>query len=38
MKLGVPISSIGADEWGNLYAVGYLDGKIYSLTIVADAK
>ena len=38
MKLGVPISSIDADEWGNLYAVGYLDGKIYSLAIVTDAE
>ena len=38
MKLGVPISSIGADEWGNLYAVGYLDGKIYSLAIATDSE
>jgi len=38
MKLGVPISSIGVDESGNLYALGYLDGTIYPLTIAADSE
>ncbi len=38
ITLGVPISGIGVDELGNLYALGYLDGTIYPLTIVADAK
>ena len=36
MTVGVPISSIGADESGNLYALGYLDGKIYPLAIATD--
>ena len=30
-KLGVPISSIGTDETGNVYAVGYATGSIYGL-------
>ena len=38
MTLGVPVSSIGADEYGNLYAVGYLDGKIYPLAIPRDPE
>ncbi len=29
--IGVPISSIGTDEAGNLYATGYADGNIYRL-------
>ena len=32
MTMGVPISSIGADESGNLYAIGLADGNIYMLT------
>ncbi len=36
--IGSPISSIGADESGNLYAVGYLDGKIYPLIIPTDSE
>ena len=31
VTIGVPISSIGADESGNLYAIGFADGKIYGL-------
>ena len=38
MNIGVPVSSIGADESGNLYAVGYLDGKIYPLAIPRDVE
>ena len=38
MTVGVPISSIGADESGNLYATGYLDGKIYRLAIATDSE
>ena len=38
MTVGVPISSIGADESGNLYATGYLDGKIYRLAITTDSE
>lgn len=34
--MGVPASSIGGDEFGNLYAVGYADGKIYPLAIRTD--
>ncbi len=30
-NVGVPVGSIGADQSGNLYAVGYADGKIYML-------
>ena len=36
--IGVPISSIGADESGNLYALGYLDGRIYPLAIATDSE
>ena len=36
--VGVPISSIGADESGNLYALGYLDGRIYPLAIATDSE
>ena len=38
MTVGVPISSIGADESGNLYALGYLDGRIYRLAIATDSE
>ena len=38
MTIGVPISSIGADESGNLYATGYLDGKIYPLAIATNSE
>ena len=38
MTLYVPISSIGADESGNLYALGYLDGEIYPLAIATDSE
>ena len=38
MTVGVPISSIGADESGNLYALGYLDGWIYPLAIATDSE
>ena len=31
-KAAVPISSIGEDEDGNVYATGYQDGVIYMLT------
>ena len=31
--IGVPISSIGTDEAGNLYATGYVDGNIYMLIV-----
>ena len=31
IDMKVPISSIGADEAGNVYAVGFGDGKIYKL-------
>ncbi len=30
--IGIPISSIGTDQSGNLYATGFTDGKIYRLT------
>ena len=30
-EAGVPISSIGTDAEGNLYAAGYADGTIYML-------
>ena len=29
---GFPISSIGQDEAGNVYAAGYQDGTIYMIT------
>ena len=32
----VPISSIGTDEQGNLYAAGHLDGVIYALISPAE--
>ena len=38
MTPGVPVSSVGADESGNLYAVGYLDGRIYPLVIPTDSE
>ena len=38
MTVGVPISSIGADESGNLYATGYSDGRIYRLAIATDSE
>ena len=38
MTVGVPISSIGADESGNLYATGYSDGRIYPLAIATDSE
>ena len=38
MTVGVPISSIGADESGNLYALGYFDGRIYRLAIATDSE
>ncbi len=31
INVGVPVGSIGSDEEGNVYAVGYADGKIYML-------
>lgn len=36
--IGVPVSSIGADESGNLYAVGHIDGKIYPLALPTDVE
>ncbi len=39
VNIGVPISSIGADESGNLYATGFADGNIYrvsALTATSD--
>ena len=36
--VGVPISSIGADESGNLYALGFFDGRIYRLAIATDSE
>ena len=36
VTLGVPVSGIGVDESGNLYALGYLDGKIFPLAIPTD--
>ena len=38
MTVGVPISSIGADESGNLYALGFFDGRIYRLAIATDSE
>ena len=38
LTMGVPISSIGVDETGNLYALGYLDGRIYPLAIATDSE
>ena len=38
MTVGVPISSIGADESGNVYALGYSDGRIYRLAIATDTE
>ena len=38
MTVGVPISSIGADESGNLYALGYSDGRIYRLAMATDSE
>ena len=38
IAVGVPISSIGADESGNLYATGYSDGRIYRLAIATDSE
>ncbi|MCY4090575.1 MAG: PQQ-dependent sugar dehydrogenase [Caldilineaceae bacterium] len=38
MTIGVPVSGVSADEAGNLYAVGYVDGKIYPLVIPTDAE
>ena len=36
--VGVPISSIGADESGNLYALGFFDGRIDRLAIATDSE
>lgn len=36
--LGLPVSSIGTDEAGNLYAVGYADGKIHRLEIAPASE
>ena len=38
MTVDVPISSIGADESGNLYALGFLNGWIYPLAIATDSE
>ena len=38
VTIDTPISSIGADESGNLYALGYLDGRIYRLAIATDSE
>ena len=38
MNIGVPLSGIGVDESGRLYALGYLDGKIYPLMIESDSE
>lgn len=35
-QLGVPISSVGADEAGNIYAVGYATGSIYLLLVATS--
>ena len=32
LRASVPISSIGEDEEGNVYAIGYQDGAIYMIT------